>query len=102
MSTHEVAIHEDVARRIGGVLMSFLAESSAGDALLIDRSGQLLAHADSLRALDTVSMAALTSGMFREILRETRVVRFASRGSIREWAGTRSTSSKVKPSVNLS
>ncbi len=64
MSTHEVAIHEDIARRIGGVLPSFLAESAAGDALLIDRSGQLLAHADSSRALDTVSMAALAAGAF--------------------------------------
>ena len=64
MSPHEVAIHEDTARRIGGVLMHFLAESAAGDALLIDRGGQLLAQADSPRALDTVSLSALAAGAF--------------------------------------
>ena len=64
MSTHEVAIHEDIARRIGGVLMNFLSESAAGDALLIDRSGQLLAQGDSSRSLDTVSMSALAAGAF--------------------------------------
>ena len=64
MSTHEVAIHEETARRIGGVLTHFLAESAAGDALLIDRSGQLLAQGDSPRALDTVSLSALAAGAF--------------------------------------
>jgi predicted regulator of Ras-like GTPase activity (Roadblock/LC7/MglB family) len=64
MSTHEVAIHEDTARRIGGVLMNFLSESAAGDALLIDRSGQLLAQGDSSRSLDTVSLSALAAGAF--------------------------------------
>ena len=64
MSTHEVAIHEETARRIGGVLKHFLAESAAGDALLIDRSGQLLAQGDSSRALDAVSLSALAAGAF--------------------------------------
>ena len=64
MSTHEVAIHEETARRIGSVLTHFLAESAAGDALLIDRSGQLMAQGDSSRALDTVSLSALAAGAF--------------------------------------
>src|SRR5215470_8760095 len=64
MSTHEVAIHEETARRIGGVLRHFLSESAAGDALLIDRSGQLLAQGESSRSLDTVSMSALAAGAF--------------------------------------
>ena len=64
MSTHEVAIHEETARRIGGVLKHFLAESAAGDALLIDRSGQLLAQGDSSRAVDAVSLSALAAGAF--------------------------------------
>jgi predicted regulator of Ras-like GTPase activity (Roadblock/LC7/MglB family) len=64
MSTHEVAIHEDAARRISGVLQSFLAESAAVDALLIDRSGQLLAQAGGDRSLDTVSLSALAAGAF--------------------------------------
>src|SRR5215470_18240241 len=64
MSTHEVAIHEETARRIGSVLTHFLAESAARDALLIDRSGQLLAQGDSTRTLDTVSLSALAAGAF--------------------------------------
>jgi len=64
MSMHEVAIHEDTARRISGVLANFLSESAAADVLLIDRSGQLLAQGDTARALDTVSLSALAAGAF--------------------------------------
>jgi len=64
MRTHEIAIHEETARRIGSVLTHFVAESAAGDALLIDRSGQLLAQCESSRALDTVSLSALAAGAF--------------------------------------
>jgi predicted regulator of Ras-like GTPase activity (Roadblock/LC7/MglB family) len=64
MSMHEVAIHEDTARRIGTVLSTFLRESAAADVLLIDRSGQLLAQGDSTRSLDTVSLCALAAGAF--------------------------------------
>jgi predicted regulator of Ras-like GTPase activity (Roadblock/LC7/MglB family) len=64
MRMHEVAIHEDTARRIGGVLSTFLSESAAGHVLLIDRSGQLLAQGDTTRSLDTVSLSALAAGAF--------------------------------------
>jgi predicted regulator of Ras-like GTPase activity (Roadblock/LC7/MglB family) len=64
MGTHEIAIHEDTARRIAAVLMTFLAESSATDALLIDRGGQLLADGGVDRPLDTVSLCALAAGAF--------------------------------------
>jgi len=64
MSTREVAIHEDTARRIGGALSTFLSESGAADVLLIDRSGQLLAQGDTARSLDTVSLSALAAGAF--------------------------------------
>ena len=64
MSTHEVAIYEDAARRISGVLLNFLAESAAVDVLLIDRSGQLLAQGGPDRSLDTVSLSALAAGAF--------------------------------------
>jgi len=64
MSMHEVAIHEDTARRISGVLSTFLSESAAVDVLLIDRGGQLLAQGDATRALDTVSLSALAAGAF--------------------------------------
>ena len=64
MSTHELAIHEDTARRITSVLANFLAESAATDALLIDRGGQLLAEGGVERPLDTVSLSALAAGAF--------------------------------------
>jgi predicted regulator of Ras-like GTPase activity (Roadblock/LC7/MglB family) len=64
MSMREVAIHEDTARRIGGVLASFLSESGAADVLLIERSGQLLAQGDTTRTLDIASLCALAAGAF--------------------------------------
>jgi predicted regulator of Ras-like GTPase activity (Roadblock/LC7/MglB family) len=64
MSMHDVAIDEQAAHRIDGILTQFLGESGAVDALLIDRGGQLLARAGSARALDTVSLSALAAGAF--------------------------------------
>lgn len=74
MSAREVAIHEDVARRIGGVLLNFLAESAAVDALLIDRGGQLLAHGGADPALDTVSLSALAAGAFSSTAAMARLI----------------------------
>ena len=59
-----LAIHEEDAQRINGVLLHFLGESGAMDALLIDRSGQLLARGGASRSLDTVSLSALAAGAF--------------------------------------
>jgi predicted regulator of Ras-like GTPase activity (Roadblock/LC7/MglB family) len=64
MSAHDIAIHEDAARQIQGVLRHFLVESSAADALLIDRGGQLLAEGGVDGSLDTVSLSALAAGAF--------------------------------------
>ena len=64
MSTHDVTIHEDAAQRIQEVLRHFLGESSAADALLIDRSGQLLAQDGADGSLDMVSLSALAAGAF--------------------------------------
>jgi predicted regulator of Ras-like GTPase activity (Roadblock/LC7/MglB family) len=64
MSSHDVAIHEEAAGRIDEILGHFLQESSAIDALLIDRGGQLLARGGSARSLDTVSLSALAAGSF--------------------------------------
>ncbi|HWO05565.1 MAG TPA: roadblock/LC7 domain-containing protein, partial [Methylomirabilota bacterium] len=47
-----------------GVLLHFLGESGAMEALLIDRSGQLLARGGASRSLDTVSLSALAAGAF--------------------------------------
>jgi predicted regulator of Ras-like GTPase activity (Roadblock/LC7/MglB family) len=64
MRAYDMTIHEDAAARISTVLHQFLEESSAVDALLIDRSGQLLAQGGSERDLDTVSLSALAAGAF--------------------------------------
>jgi predicted regulator of Ras-like GTPase activity (Roadblock/LC7/MglB family) len=61
---HDLVIHEAAARRIDGVLAAFLAESSASEALLIDRSGQLLASGGAPSSFDTVSIGALAAGAF--------------------------------------
>src|SRR5260221_10918650 len=57
-----LAIHEEDAQRINGVLLHFLGESGAMEALLIDRSGQLLARDRPSRSLDTASLSALAAG----------------------------------------
>ena len=67
MSTHDVTIHEDAAQRIQEVLRHFLGESSAADALLIDRSGQFLVGAGNVRSLDTVSLSALAPRPVKKI-----------------------------------
>ncbi|HEV8437033.1 MAG TPA: roadblock/LC7 domain-containing protein [Methylomirabilota bacterium] len=64
MCAYDVAIHEDAAARINAILLHFLEESAAVDALLIDRSGQLLAQGGGERALDSVSLGALAAGAF--------------------------------------
>src|SRR5262249_60789883 len=64
MRAYDIAIDEHAAARINTVLHRFLEESSAVDALLIDRSGQLLAQGGSERDLDTMSLCALAAGAF--------------------------------------
>ena len=64
MRLHDVVIHEGDAERINAVLTTFLGESGATEALLIDRSGQLLVATGANRALDTVSISALAAGAF--------------------------------------
>src|SRR6266536_3595881 len=43
---HDMVIHESDAEQINAVLTTFLGESGATEALLIDRSGQLLAETE--------------------------------------------------------
>jgi predicted regulator of Ras-like GTPase activity (Roadblock/LC7/MglB family) len=64
MKVRDMVIQEDDAARINEVLGRFLAESGAGEVLLIDRSGQLLAMDGVSRALDTVSISALAAAAF--------------------------------------
>lgn len=60
----DLVIHENEAARIGQLLGSFLEESGASEALLIDRSGQLLASSGKTATFDTVSISALAAGAF--------------------------------------
>lgn len=64
MRTHTMVIQEEDAARIQETLQVFLGESGAAEALLIDRSGQLLAMDGIARALDTVSISALAAAAF--------------------------------------
>jgi len=59
-----MVIHEGDSEKINQVLTTFLGESGASEALLIDRSGQLLAMTGANRSLDTVSISALAAGAF--------------------------------------
>lgn len=59
-----MVIQEEDLARIHQVLSRFLGESSAAEALLIDRSGQLLAMDGVSRALDTVSISALAAAAY--------------------------------------
>ena len=73
-----LAIHEEDAQRINGVLLHFLGESGANESLLIDRSGQLLARGGASRSLDTVSLSALAAGAFSSTAAMARSALLAS------------------------
>ncbi len=64
MKAHGKVIHEQDAARIHQILVRFLGEAGAAEALLIDRSGQLLAMEGVARALDTVSISTLAAAAF--------------------------------------
>lgn len=59
-----LVIHEQEAARLQQILAGFLADSGAAEALLIDRSGQLLAADGVARELDTVSISALAAAAY--------------------------------------
>jgi predicted regulator of Ras-like GTPase activity (Roadblock/LC7/MglB family) len=64
IAVRDMVIEEADAARIGQVLTAFLSESGALEALLIDRSGQLLAMDGVARAIDTVAISALAAAAF--------------------------------------
>ena len=55
---------EDDARRIDGILNGFLGESSARTALIVDRTGQMVATAGETPAFDPTAFASLTAADF--------------------------------------
>ena len=65
MKPRDMVIQEEDATRITQILTRFLGDSGAGEALLIDRGGQLLAmDGGGSRTLDTVSISALAAAAF--------------------------------------
>jgi predicted regulator of Ras-like GTPase activity (Roadblock/LC7/MglB family) len=64
MKPRNTVIQQQDAARIHEILSRFLGDSSAAEALLIDRSGQLLAMDGDAQALDTVSISALAAAAF--------------------------------------
>lgn len=64
MRLHNLVIEESDAAKIDEILVNFLRESGATEALLIDRSGQPLAMSGQFGSLDTVSISALAAGAF--------------------------------------
>jgi len=65
MKRRDMVIQEEDATRITQILTRFLGDSGAGEALLIDRGGQLLAmDGGGSRTLDTVSISALAAAAF--------------------------------------
>jgi predicted regulator of Ras-like GTPase activity (Roadblock/LC7/MglB family) len=64
MKPRDMVIQEEDATRITQILTRFLGDSGAGEALLIDRGGQLLAMDGVSRPLDTVSISALAAAAF--------------------------------------
>ena len=55
---------EEDARRIDGILNGFLRESSARTALIVDRTGQMVATVGEAPAFDPTAFASLTAADF--------------------------------------
>jgi predicted regulator of Ras-like GTPase activity (Roadblock/LC7/MglB family) len=64
MKLRNTVIQQQDATRIHEILTRFIGESGAGEALLIDRSGQLLAMDGVSHAVDAVSISALAAAAF--------------------------------------
>jgi predicted regulator of Ras-like GTPase activity (Roadblock/LC7/MglB family) len=58
------SLDESDASRIDGALGSLLAETGAGSALLIDRTGQLIAFSQAASDVDMIGFAALAAADF--------------------------------------
>jgi len=64
MKPRDTVIQQEDAARIHEILTRFLGDSGAGEALLIDRGGPLLAMDGVSQALDAVSISALAAAAF--------------------------------------
>jgi predicted regulator of Ras-like GTPase activity (Roadblock/LC7/MglB family) len=58
------SFREDDARRIQSILSSFLGESNARTALIVDRTGQMVSTAGEAPTFDATAFASLTAADF--------------------------------------
>jgi predicted regulator of Ras-like GTPase activity (Roadblock/LC7/MglB family) len=58
------SFREDDARRIQSILSTFLGESNARTALIVDRTGQMVSTAGESPAFDATAFASLTAADF--------------------------------------
>jgi predicted regulator of Ras-like GTPase activity (Roadblock/LC7/MglB family) len=58
------SFREDDARRIQSILSTFLSESNARTALIVDRTGQMVSTAGESPAFDATAFASLTAADF--------------------------------------
>jgi predicted regulator of Ras-like GTPase activity (Roadblock/LC7/MglB family) len=58
------SFREDDSRRIQTILSSFLSESNARTALIVDRTGQMVSTAGETPAFDATAFASLTAADF--------------------------------------
>ena len=76
------AIREDDARRIQVILGGFLADAGARAALIVDRTGQMVATAGDLPAFDPTAFASLAAADFSANDQLARVLGEAEFGSL--------------------
>ncbi len=76
------SIQEDDARRIQTILAGFLGESNARTALIVDRTGQMIASAGEPPAFDPMAFASLTAADFSANDQLARMLGEAEFGSL--------------------
>jgi len=76
------SIREDDARRMQTILAGFLGESSARTALIVDRTGQMIAAAGEPPTFDPTAFASLTAADFSANDQLARMLGEAEFGSL--------------------
>ncbi len=74
MTGDDFVIYEDDMRAIEAELARFLEQAEATCALLVHRSGQLVAQRGFTRRVDTTSLAALAAGAFASTMEVARLL----------------------------
>ncbi len=85
-SFETLAVSSDDLKKLGGALQIYLDNASATWAILVTRSGQMLAQRGFLSTYDLIAIAALTGGIFNstvalaELLGESSFTEFLQEG----------------------